>query len=255
MGDVGNRLRVAREQQQLTLNDVAHRTRIPVSVLEHIERNEFDRLPGAVFVNGHLRALARLVGLDADAMVEAYRQQWPAAKDELPIFRRPLEERSKGRQVITSIAGIGAMLFAYSVVRQPSEAPTTVPARQPVMLAAAPEAAASEVDDAQPAAVVEGVRLDVQATAECWVSAVADGKIVMQRLLQPLERAMIGPANELIVRIGDPAALEYTLNGEHGRPVGDAGIPVTIMITGDNYRTFIDESQADPPVVAGTAAA
>jgi hypothetical protein len=100
------------------------------------------------------------------------------------------------------------------------------------------------VDHAHAIATAEhAVRLDVEATGECWVSIAADGEVVLRRLLQEGERATIGAATELVVRVGDPATFAYTLNGAQGRLLGDAGKPVTVTITEDNYHTFLDDSE------------
>lgn len=44
------------------------------------------------------------------------------------------------------------------------------------------------------------------------------------------------------MRVGDPAAFVYWLNGALGRPLGPPGEPVTVRITEDNYETFLADS-------------
>lgn len=257
MNDIGTRLREARDRQNLTLADVVARTRIPAAALEHIEHNAFDRLPAAVFTKGHLRAYAAAVGLDAEEIVGEYLAQWPAATHELPVFRAPaMEEPHDGRRIVTALVGIAAMLFAYSSLREPGKPTSIVPSDQREELVIQPIAARGVVDHAPPlaaAGVEVGVRLDVQPTGECWVSVVADGEVVIHRLLQKGERATAGAASELVVRIGDPGAFAYMLNGVPGRSLGDAGIPLTVTITDHNYRTFLDEADPEPRLAESTA--
>jgi cytoskeletal protein RodZ len=255
--DVGTRLREARDRQNLTLSHVAARTRIPAAALEHIEHNAFDRLPAAVFTKGQLRAYATAVGLDPEEIVREYLVQCPTATHELPVFRAPaVENPHDGRRILTTLVGIAAMLLAYSSVPEPGEPTGTAPADPPEALVAEPVAAVDAFHDALPVAggVERGVRLDVQPTGECWVSAVADGELVIYRLLQKGERATIGAARELVVRIGDPGAFAYTLNGVPGRSLGEAGTPITVTITEHNYRTFLDESELEPRLAEPTVA-
>jgi cytoskeletal protein RodZ len=258
MNEIGSRLREARDRQNLTLADVAARTRIPAAALEHIEHNAFDRLPAAVFTKGHLRAYAAVVGLDEEEIVGEYLARWPAATHELPIFRVPaMEEPHDGRRIVTTLVGIAVMLFAYSSPREPGEPASIVPSERREVLVAQPIAARDVVDHAPAAAAAAievGVRLDVQPTDECWLSVVADGEVVIHRLLQKGERATIGAASELVVRIGDPGAFAYMLNGVPGRSLGDAGIPLTVTITEHNYRTFLDESEPEPRLAESTVA-
>jgi len=50
-----------------------------------------------------------------------------------------------------------------------------------------------------------------------------------------------------VLRVGDPQGFDYTLNGVSGRALGQAGQPVTVEITGDNYRTFLSGPEARRP--------
>lgn len=46
--DIGGFLKTARERRRLTLGQIADATKLPTTVFDRIERNEFDRLPGGV---------------------------------------------------------------------------------------------------------------------------------------------------------------------------------------------------------------
>jgi transcriptional regulator with XRE-family HTH domain len=61
---IGFTLHKAREQRGLSLEDIANRTHISSRVLEAIEHNALDRVPGGLFTRGYLRAYAGEVGLD-----------------------------------------------------------------------------------------------------------------------------------------------------------------------------------------------
>jgi cytoskeletal protein RodZ len=70
--DIGGRLRLAREDRGLSLNDVASRTKLSVFVLQAIERNDFGCLPGGMFRKAYVRTLAGEVGLDAQQLAADY---------------------------------------------------------------------------------------------------------------------------------------------------------------------------------------
>ena len=65
---VGERLRAAREEKGMSLDDVARQTRIPIRHLEHIERGEWDALPATTYSVGFARSYANCVGLDGPAI-------------------------------------------------------------------------------------------------------------------------------------------------------------------------------------------
>jgi len=39
--------------------------------------------------------------------------------------------------------------------------------------------------------------------------------------------------HHVVLRVGDPAALTYSINGQPGGPLRSAGMPVTVRFTGD----------------------
>ena len=62
----------ARRRRDMSLEQIADVTRIPIRSLERLESGEFERLPADVFVRGFLRSYARCVGLDADEIIRRY---------------------------------------------------------------------------------------------------------------------------------------------------------------------------------------
>jgi cytoskeleton protein RodZ len=68
----GARLAAAREQAGMTLPQAAERLRLDVATLQALEAGRFDTLGAAVFVRGHLRHYAELVGLPLDEIDAAY---------------------------------------------------------------------------------------------------------------------------------------------------------------------------------------
>lgn len=69
---IGEQLRRARESKGVSLGDVARDIRLDARHLQALEAAAFDRIPGAVFVRGYLRAYARHLGLDPEPLVSAY---------------------------------------------------------------------------------------------------------------------------------------------------------------------------------------
>jgi len=62
--DPGAHLRHQRLSRGLTLQRIAAKTKIALAILEQIENEEFDVLPAAVFVRGHVQQYAREINLD-----------------------------------------------------------------------------------------------------------------------------------------------------------------------------------------------
>src|SRR5436190_14727922 len=76
-GDVGSKLRAARERRGLSLRQIAAQTKISVGVLEALERNDISRLPGGIFSRAFVRAYAVEVGLDPEKTVRDFLGEFP----------------------------------------------------------------------------------------------------------------------------------------------------------------------------------
>jgi cytoskeletal protein RodZ len=68
----GEELRRERELRQISLREVAQATKINLRFLEAMERNDFAYLPGGLFNRGFVRAYCQYIGVDSEAMVNAY---------------------------------------------------------------------------------------------------------------------------------------------------------------------------------------
>src|SRR5438094_7414554 len=78
-GDFGGKLRAARERRGVTLRQIASATKISVSALEALERNDLSRLPGGIFSRAFVRAYAIEVGLSPDETIQEFIARFPHA--------------------------------------------------------------------------------------------------------------------------------------------------------------------------------
>jgi cytoskeleton protein RodZ len=68
----GERLKLEREKRKITLEQISASTKIGIRMLQALEEDKFDQLPGGIFNKGFVRAYARFVGLDEDQTVADY---------------------------------------------------------------------------------------------------------------------------------------------------------------------------------------
>ena len=121
MESVGRYLRERREAKPMSVEEVARTTRVPVSSVERIEADQFDELPGEVFVRGFLRSYARAVGIDPDEVLGRYtasrRVAWVTP---LPISSptRPARSRRYG-VAIAFVLLLILFTLALSIVLKP----------------------------------------------------------------------------------------------------------------------------------------
>ena len=68
----GPRLRRERERRRISLQEVAEATKVSADLWEAMEQNDFSRWPSGIFARAFIRDYARVVGLDADAVVDEF---------------------------------------------------------------------------------------------------------------------------------------------------------------------------------------
>ena len=68
----GSRLRAARIDRGLAIEDVATRMHLSTSIIDSIEQDDFDAITAPIFVKGYLRAYARIVSLNEDELIAQY---------------------------------------------------------------------------------------------------------------------------------------------------------------------------------------
>ncbi len=69
---IGEQLRAGREFHKISFDALSRRTRLSRAVLEALEREAWHELPGEFYARGFLRQVAQELGLDGDAIVEAF---------------------------------------------------------------------------------------------------------------------------------------------------------------------------------------
>lgn len=278
--DVGAALRDARERRGLSLDQLSHATKISVTILGAIESNRIDKLPGGIFTRGFLRAYAREVGLDPEDTIQRYLREREPVTDIVEVARPGTDEARPGhapavrgemdrdeaeRRPVRVQWLLGAVVLVISLVgyytfawwRAPASRtalPVPRPAdaidiTRPSSPAASPradgatrrETATAGSREPTRAVAADGVlHVDIRPQGLCWLAASSDGTRVVYRLMQPGEQQTIEVHDEVVLRVGDPAAFAFSINGMSGRSLGRAGEAVTVHITTQNYREFLD---------------
>jgi transcriptional regulator with XRE-family HTH domain len=82
MSEMGARLRAAREEKEMTIEQVAEATRIPLNYLEALESGSFDVFTSEVHMRGFMRNYASFLSLDPDEIAGLYEESMgnPRAK-------------------------------------------------------------------------------------------------------------------------------------------------------------------------------
>src|SRR5258705_6820483 len=80
----GTRLRAQRERQQVTLATIAEQTKIKLSLLEGLERDDVSHWPEGIFRRAFVRSYARAIGLEPDVVVREFLELHPDSVEMSP---------------------------------------------------------------------------------------------------------------------------------------------------------------------------
>jgi cytoskeletal protein RodZ len=249
MNDFGGKLRKAREERGVSLQQIAARTKIPVAALIALERNDVSRLPGGIFSRAFVKSYALEVGLDPDATVREFLDRFhpePVAPEpapgevEVPEEESAFESRKQMASVllkivVASIMLVAAILYFTLRTRSGSAAPSSAPAPDPEPAASA----AAAIPPATQASEERALTIEISPTAACWVSVTVDGKRMFQRVMQPGQREILRILDAAVIDVGDAGAFAFWINGRPGRPLGEPGQAKIARITHANMSEYI----------------
>ena len=71
---IGQKLKVAREGQSLSVGQVYDRTKIPVNHIDALESGRLDDLPEPVYVAGFIKRYGDMLGLNGQSLADEFRQ-------------------------------------------------------------------------------------------------------------------------------------------------------------------------------------
>lgn len=84
MSELGNHLRQARLEKNISLDDLQEITKIQKRYLIGIEEGNYSIMPGNFYVRAFIKQYAEAVDLDPDVLFEQYKNEIPSTYDEIP---------------------------------------------------------------------------------------------------------------------------------------------------------------------------
>lgn len=223
---VGERLRAAREEKGLSLEDLAAQTRIPQRHLESIENAGWDRLPAPTYTVGFAKSYASAVGLDRNEIGDQLReemggQRFASSQSEVIEAADPARTMPKWLVISAAIAVIllivVMMLLNHRALEQPG-APSSNP---PPPAAVAPKPPMQQ--PTAPAGAAQGPVV-LTATGPAWIQVTDQGKTLFMGELQPGQTYTV-PANATapLLKAGKPEALRINVGSAVAPQVGPPG--------------------------------
>lgn len=234
----GRYLQSIRLEKKISLEKVSEETRIGMSNLRHIEKEDLEALPAEVFVRGFLRSFARAVGADEGEAVRLYQAR--LNMENTLADAGSFSGRSSikfWRYLILSLAALlsvmalsiyGVSYFQDQVHMPPSaekqkvnEKPKATPP-QSQQISNAPKAATKEAP--------EKLVLQMTAVEDTWIKVIIDNNDPKEYNLSAGEQMEIEASAGYNLLIGNAAGLVLKLNEKPIPISGKIGEVVSIQL-------------------------
>ncbi|MDC4223882.1 MAG: DUF4115 domain-containing protein [Candidatus Manganitrophus sp.] len=261
MENLGEFLRQQREGKNVSIEELATRTRIAVRFIKLIEENQFDQLPNPVSAKGFLRSYARCLGLDEAPILSRFLDvvqpaEPPAAagtEEKVPSYIQRKQPDHLPFPLWAALAvAVVIVLFlvlAFLMPKNREAAPPPPPEEilsdepappEPSPIPPPPEDSGGATPSApsssaptpstvptpapsQEASAAGLLVLLIEAVEPSWIHATIDGVEIKEALLQPTEKIQWEAKQKFLLTVGNAGGVRLFLDGRELSPLGPSG--------------------------------
>jgi len=237
---IGDTLAEARRQAGLTVTQVSQRTCIRETIIRGIERGDYSACGGDFYARGHIRSVARAVGVDPEPLIREYDQTLgaPRAISAADVFEpaTPIKIRERRRPnwsaaMVLALAAIVGFV-AYHFVSSSSPSPAASSSGSQHASTTTKNATKHHAKSATPAptTLAGDVVIRLSATENCWVMlTTTDGKQIYEGIVSAGTSKHWTEKQAVSLMLGNPEGVALSVNGKNPVPAGSTQ-PVTLSL-------------------------
>jgi cytoskeletal protein RodZ len=238
---IGDALAEARSQAGLTITQVSQRTRIRETIIRGIEHNDFSACGGDFYARGHIRSIARVVGIDPEELIRQYDATHgaPEAIRAADVFEPATPIKLKERRspnwslamvvVLALVLGYG-VYRAVAAVASPHHAAAASHSSSRQSPAPAVTHTSTPTPTPSPTRASHTVVIRLTAIEDCWVGfTTPDGTYLSQDYVVGGSTKTWTFRHAVTMQIGNPGGILLTVNGKNLGSPGSAG-PLTLSL-------------------------
>ena len=248
--DPAIRLRTAREEKGMSHRQLAEATKLSVRVIELLESGRMGELPEGIYRRSIVKAVSREVGLNPDQLLAEFAEHHPDAlhTPTAAVVVQP-KATSSFQQILALVSAVlpiaaGVLYFALPW-QEPHRAAVIPPSAieleqrrvEPTRAEIVPIGGFAETP--KPASRPVPVVVTLTISSRCELRVVADGNEILGRVMEPGETVPIELGGEILLLGDDAAAVQFSINGQAGRLLGEPGDVLSARIGRDDYQEFL----------------
>lgn len=213
--EIGHVLKRTRVEKNLSLAQAEEETKIRQKYLVALENENFNVIPGRVYVKGFLRNYARYLGLNAEELVWWYEKQYPSEEELSEQVLAP--EKTFTWRLTPTVAIItlglflvlGFSLFGHIKSNKMNYVKFQPNSNQHLKL---PEKNLPAPQNDDP--LKEGINLVLHVTDDrCWVEVMVDGKVKFTGELAANQIKTFHGQENVRVKLGNAGVVQVKVNG------------------------------------------
>ena len=254
MGTFGENLRREREMRGVSLEEISDVTKIGVRMLQALENDQFEKLPGGIFTRSFVRTYAKYLGLDEETVMAEFQLVAPASAQQADLGRmseqRPAKSSTGSRARLVALlvvllvlaGGYAFYRYGHWPLRTPPREARAVPGSATPASSATNPSPGEPLNAAQPSSTPKataeaapdaatGLVLQVAATERSWVAVEIDGEPATQRTMEPNEIQTFHARSSFDLITGNAEGIILTLNGKTLDPLGHRGETKKVHLT------------------------
>ena len=219
----GERLKKARLEKGLSLDDVHKKTRIHLKVLEALEQDSTLSM-NPIYLRGFLKIYCQFLGLDPQDFIKGLKKN---PKDYLPKPKEPVVKPAlkvsmpkpdfkiiRNTAILLVAAAVLFLLFRSSRNWHLTHKPSTE------KKAAAQESVKPQAKQETTQIVSSEPRLSIHAKESAWLKIKVDGKTVFEGILKKGQSGNWRGKDKIELNLGNAAGIDLDVNGKTISPLG-----------------------------------
>ena len=228
---LGSLIAKARKDAGLSLEDLAAKTNIRISVLSEIEKDNFSHCGGETYARGHVRNIAAVLKVDQKEFIRLYEEEQGgetrSIKDlliENSVMRLPAEARKVSWKVLVMISVVSLIAVGVAQVVISNVNTNDVVSAVP---SASASPTAAESPSAEPSAqntfsTGTGVEVVINAVrAKSWLFVSDDaGRVLFSGQIPRGAVKVFSSDSQLNLKVGNAGGVDLKVNGKKVEAIG-----------------------------------
>ena len=219
---IGERLRKAREDKGISLEEVHKTTKIHPNVLEALEEDRLENILGKAYVKVFLKNYAHYLGLDVKEIAQQYAAKHGPETTERPAFvlkQKPISQkrtRNISHAIIVALAFIvWIFILSFTTVKFIHYSKDVTKRREVIALKKAELKEKVTKRGLIPIPKSRTIMLTIITSKDVWLKVTQDGEVAFQGILSKNSKETWRADKEILLsEIGRPEALKLNVNGK-----------------------------------------